>query len=135
MPKLILATLCDDVREEKTGKVSLMGVFDRFIVTDFRVPLPAFWLFAQVGCEREGDHSLTVEFRRSSGDLVLRGEVKHAVVDRNSVTNLHHANINMRLEHVMLPGPGAYEFAILSDGTPIGSVPVDVVQPPTQLLQ
>lgn len=135
MPKLLLATLCDDVREEKTGKVSLMGVFDRFMVTDFRVPLPTFWLFAQIGCETEGEHTLTVEFRRLEGDVVLRGDIKHQVVGKNSVTNLCHANINMRLEHVMLPGPGAYEFAINSDGVPVGAVAVDVIQPAPQLLQ
>lgn len=135
MPKLLIATLCDDVREEKTGKVSLMGVFDRFMVADFRVALPTFWLFAQIGCETEGEHTLTVEFRRVEGDVVLRGDIKHSVVGENSVTHLYHANINMRLEHVMLPGPGAYEFAIDSDGVPVGSVAVDVIQPAPQLLQ
>src|SRR5574341_2408830 len=64
MAKIILATLCDDVREEKTGKFSLMGLFDRFLVTDFRAPLPPFWLFVQIGCETEGEHSLSVELRR-----------------------------------------------------------------------
>ena len=135
MPKLLLVTLCDDVREEKSGKVSLMGIFDRFMVTDFRVPLPAFWLFAQIGCETEGEHTLTVEFRRIEGDSILHGDIKHEVVDKNSVTHLYHANINMRLEHVTLPGPGAYEFALHSDGMPVGSVQVDVVQPAVQMLQ
>jgi hypothetical protein len=51
MAKLFLATLCDDVREEKSGKFSLMGLFDRFIVGDFRAPLPTFWLFVQIGCD------------------------------------------------------------------------------------
>jgi hypothetical protein len=135
MAKLLLATLCDDVREEKTGKVSLMGVFDRFMVADFRVPLPTFWLFAQIGCERDGEHTLAVEFRRMEGEVILRGEIKHQVVGMNSVTHLFHANINLRLEHVTIPGPGAYEFSIHSDGVPIGTLPVDVIVPAPQLLQ
>jgi len=127
MAKIFLATLCDDVREEKSGKFSLMGIFDRFIVGDFRAPLPTFWLFAQLGCEIEGEHVLAVEFRRAEGESVVRAEVKHHVTGRNSTTGLCHANINLRMEHLTIPGPGAYEFALHSDGDYIGSLPVEVV--------
>ena len=66
MSKLFFAALCDDVREEKAGKFSLMGLFDRFIVGDFRVVLPTFWFFAQIGFDAEGDHALVIEFRSVS---------------------------------------------------------------------
>jgi hypothetical protein len=135
MAKLFLATLCDDVREEKTGKFSLMGVFDRFLIADLRAPLPAFWLFAQVGCETEGEHTLTVELRRLEGIAVMRAEIKHQTIGRHSITGLCHANINLRLEQLMIPGPGAYEFALHSDGRHIGSLPVEVLQPAQRLLQ
>ena len=78
MAKLFLATLCDDVREEKSGKFSLMGLFDRFIVADFRAPLPTFWLFVQIGCDNEGEHEMTVEFRRVDGPSVLRADLNIA---------------------------------------------------------
>ena len=135
MAKLFLVTLCDDVREEKTGKFSLMGVFDRFIVADFRAPLPTFWLFAQIGCDTEGEHTLTVEFGRADGDPILRADINHQVTGTNSITGLCHANINLRLEHVAIPGPGAYEFSLHSDGQHIGSLPVEVIQPPPRLVQ
>jgi len=134
MAKLFLATLCDDVREEKTGKFSLMGLFDRFLVADFRAPLPSFWLFAQIGCDSEGEHTLTVEFRRAEGDPVMRAEIKHQVVGRNGMTGLCHANINLRFEHLTIPAPGAYEIALHSDGQHIGSLPVEVTQPPPRLV-
>lgn len=132
MSKLFFATLCDDVREEKSGKFSLMGLFDRFIVGDFRAPLPTFWLFAQSGFDGEGDHGLTIEFRRVEGQSVMRAETRHQVIVKNSVTDFYHANINLR---VAVPGPGAYEFAIHSDGEHVGSLPVEVMQPPPQLVQ
>jgi len=135
MAKIFLATLCDDVREEKTGKFSLMGIFDRFIVGDFRAPLPTFWLFAQIGCDAEGEHALAVEFRRAEGESVVRAEVKHQVTGRNSTTGLCHANINLRMEHLTLPGPGVYEVALHSDGEYIGSLPVDVMQAPPRFMQ
>ena len=135
MAKLFLATLCDDVREEKSGKFSLMGIFDRFIVGDFRAPLPTFWLFAQIGSDDAGHHGLTIEFRRAEGQSVMRAEAMHQVMERNSVTNLYHANINLRVANLTVPGPGAYEFAIDSDGGHIGALPVEVIQPPPQLVQ
>ena len=46
-----------------------------------------------------------------------------------------YANINLRSEHVAIPGPGAYEFALHSDGRHIGSLPVEVIQPPPRLVQ
>ncbi len=135
MAKLLLATLCDDVREEKTGKISLMGLFDRFLVSDFRAPLPPFWLFAQIGCDSEGEHDLTVELRRVEGASVVRAEIKHQAIGINGITGLCHANINLRLEHLTVPGPGAYEVLLHCDGQFIGRLPVEVVQPPPRLMQ
>lgn len=128
MAKLFLATLCDDVREEKSGKFSLMGLFDRFIVGDFRAPLPAFWLFVQIGCDTESEHELTVEFRQIGGPSVLRADLKHGNAGISSITGLCHANVNLRLEHVTVPGAGIYEFTLRSDGQEIGTLPVEVVQ-------
>jgi hypothetical protein len=65
----------------------------------------------------------------------MRGEARHQVSGRNSVTGLCHANINSRVEHLTVPGPGAYEFAIHSDGDHVGSLFVEVAQPPPQLVQ
>jgi len=134
MAKLFLATLCDDVREEKSGKFSLMGLFDRFIVTDFRAPLPTFWLFVQIGCDAEGEHDLTVEFRQIGGASVLRADLKHGIAGKSSITGLCHANVNLRLEHVIVPGTGFYEFTLCSDGEEIGALPVEVVQAPTRVV-
>lgn len=128
MAKLFLATLCDDVREEKTGKFSLMGVFDRFLISDFRAPLPTFWLYVQIGCDSEGEHDLTVEFRQVGGASVLRADLKHGIVGKSNVTGLCHANVNLRLEQVTVPGAGIYEFALSSDGAEIGTLPVEIVQ-------
>ena len=135
MPRLLFATLCDDVREEKSGKFSLMGIFDRFIVGDFRAPLPTFWLFSQIGFDDEGERELHIEFRRIEGHSVMRADIRHQVSNRNSVTGLCHANINLRVEHLTVPGPGPYEFALQCDGEHIGSLPVEVIQPPPRLVQ
>lgn len=134
MAKLFLATLCDDVREEKSGKFSLMGLFDRFLVTDFRAPLPTFWLYVQIGCDSEGEHDLTVEFRQIGGNSVLRADLKHGSVGKSNLTGLCHGNVNLRLEHVTVPGAGVYEFTLCSDGGEIGTLPVEVIQAPARVV-
>jgi hypothetical protein len=78
---------------------------------------------------------LTVEFRRVEGTSVMQAELKHQAIGKNSITGLCHANINLRLEQLTIPGPGAYEFAPHSDGQHIGSLPVEVLQPPPRLVQ
>ena len=134
MAKLFLATLCDDVREEKSGKFSLMGLFDRFIVGDLRAPLPTFWLFVQIGCDTEGEHELTVEFRQIGGKSVLRADLKHGIAGKSGITGLCHANVNLRLEHVIVPSTGIYEFTLSSDGLEIGALPVEVVQAQSRIV-
>lgn len=134
MAKLFLATLCDDVREEKSGKFSLMGLFDRFVVSDFRKPLPTFWLFVQIGCDAEGEHDLTVELRQVGGAALLRADLKHGIAGKSSITGLCHANVNLRLEHVTVPGTGIFEFTLSSDGEEIGTLPVEVVQAPARVV-
>jgi len=135
MAKLILATLCDDVREEKSGKFSLMGMFDQFLIADFRSPLPSFRVFVQIGFETEGSHSLTVEFRRMEGEMMFKAEALQQVTGKNGVTGLYQATINFHFDNVTLPGPGAYEFAIHGDGQHIATLPVGVLQAPPRLVQ
>ena len=112
-----------------------MGLFDRFLVADFRTALPTFWLFALIGCDTEDEHGLAIELRRVEGESVFQAEIKHRAIGMNNSTGLYHANINLRIERLTIPGPGAYEFAIHSDGQLIGSLPVEVSQPPARLMQ
>ena len=41
-PDVLLAALCDDVRHELSGKVSLMGIFDTFNVAAYTARCPRF---------------------------------------------------------------------------------------------
>ena len=101
---------------------------------DFRAPLPTFWLFVQIGCDNEGEHEMTVEFRRVDGPSVLRADLKHSIAGKSSFTGLCHANVNLRLEHVVVPSAGVYEFTLRSDGNEIGTLPVEVVQAPARVV-
>ena len=135
MTRIIVAALCDDVREEKTGKFSLMGIFNRFVVHDFRVPLPAFCIFATIGFDSAGSHPISIVFRRVEGDTIFRADSIHELSLQDQATLQFHALINLRLANLTLPGTGRYEFAFECDGQCIGAVHVEVVQPPPRLVQ
>jgi len=116
MPKVFIAVLCDDVRHEFNNKFSLMGIFSRWNVVDFTKPLPPFHVFARIGFEAEGDHPIEVELRTAEGErrFLMQG-VAH-LEGKDEVTDLYLTNIEFKLENLMIPRPGNYEFAIRSGG-------------------
>ena len=135
MTRIIIATLCDDVREEKAGKFSLIGLFNQFTVHDFRVPLPSFCIFATIGFDSPGNHPISILFRRVEGDTIFRAESIHQITEQDRASLQYLALINLRLSNLTLPGAGRYEFAFECDGQYIGAIPVLVVQPPPRLVQ
>ncbi len=135
MTKIILATLCDDVRDEIRQKHSLMGVFTQVVVNDFRMAMPPFCIYAVIGFDAAGTHSISIEFRRVEGDRIFKADSNHDVTAQNSATLLYHATVNLKLANLTLPGPGRYEFAFQCDGQHVGTIPLNVTQPPPRLVQ
>lgn len=135
MTKIILATLCDDVRQEIGGKKSLMGIFSQFVVNDFRAPLPPFCLYAVLGFDESGVHSVSVEFRRVEGTQIFKADGNHTLEQQDPATQQYHAIINLRFNNMRLPGTGRYEFALQCDGHHVGAIPINVVQPAPRLVQ
>jgi len=127
-----MAALCDDVRQELKGKVSLMGIFSRFLVTDFSQPMPPFRIFAKLGFEGEGDHQIVVELRSAEGQRIFQIRGVAHVETRDQVTNLYTADINLGMDSLKLPRPGGYEFAFLSDSQTFHVLPfeAEVLRPP-----
>src|SRR3990172_3882831 len=103
MPRALMAALCDDVRQELKGKVSLMGIFSRFLVTDFSQPMPPFRIFAKLGFEGEGDHQIVVELRSAEGQRIFQIRGVAHVETRDQVTNLYTADINLGMDSLKLP--------------------------------
>jgi hypothetical protein len=68
------ALVCDDVREERTGKLILIGVYVRTInVADFPTDLRlTFWL--QITVKEAGEHSGEMRIINSEGAVLLKGE-------------------------------------------------------------
>jgi hypothetical protein len=114
--QILLAVLCDDVRHEVGGKVSLMGVFDTFNVAAYTAPLPPFHIFAKVGVLNEGTHAVTLRIRSEEGDFnsELAGQMVTQGLDE--VTGRYVSNIDLAINGMTIPRPGRYQVAFEVDG-------------------
>lgn len=135
MPRVLLAVLCDDVRQELGGKVSLMGIFARFNVADFTQPMPSFHVFAKMGFEAPGDYPIDVELRSSEGQRIFQLQGMTHVEAQEQTTNLYVANLDLGMGNLKLPRPGGYEFALRCNNQEIGLVPFDAVVVTPALVQ
>ena len=133
MPKAFFAVLCDDVREEMRGKVSLMGIFSQFMVSDFSKPLPRFRLFAKIGFESDGNHPFTIRLRNGEGQNIFEFSGMANIKDEDEVTNLYMANLNIGFDDLKLPRPGIYEIVFLYQEQAFHIIPLQAVmiKPPT----
>ena len=135
MPCVLLAVLCDDVREEMRGKISLMGIFSQFMVSDFSKPLPRFKLFAKIGFESEGNHPFTVRLRTSEGQSVFEFRGMVNVREEDEVTSLYTANLNLAFDDLKLPRPGIYELVLAHNEQTFHVVPLQAVMIKPPLMQ
>jgi len=115
-PDVLLAALCDDVRHELSGKVSLMGIFDTFNVAAYTAPLPAFHIFAKIGVETEGTHPVTLRIRSEEGDFKAELQGQMLAQARDELTELYLSNMDLAINGMTIPRPGKYQIILVVDG-------------------
>jgi len=114
--QILLAVLCDDVRHEVGGKVSLMGIFDTFNVSAYTAPLPSFHIFAKVGVPNEGPHSVTLRIGSEEGDFNTELAGQLLTEGRDELTGTYISNIDLVINGMTIPRPGKYAVAFVVDG-------------------
>lgn|SRR5574341_283503 len=133
MPKILIATLCDDVREETSGKVSIMGTFNQFRVADFRNAMPPFWIFARIEFEQEGDYPVVIEFRTIEGQRIfqVKGIAQLRTMPERSgqPSTLVRpvANLKLKVDNFKLPRDGLYEIAFFHNDQPLQTIQIEAV--------
>jgi hypothetical protein len=132
--KISVATLCDDVRTETGGKVSLMGLFSVFHVGDFTKPLPNFRVFIAFSVDEEGDSPFELTIASENGDFKNVVGGAFSARDRDVVTNDYKGTVSMGIGGLAVPRPGRYSVTFTLSGREIVEIPflVNVVEPPTR---
>jgi hypothetical protein len=111
-PVVLGLNLCDYVIiEERTKKVSLVGMFTGLGVTDFPALAPPFSVFALL---TDGLGSATIELvltRLENNDQIYSHTGSLTFPDKVAEVASH-----LRLRRCVLPAPGLYQFTLMVDG-------------------
>jgi hypothetical protein len=115
-PEVLLAALCDDVRHELSGKVSLMGIFDTFNVAAYTAPLPPFHIYAKIAVQAEGPHPMTLRIQSEEEDFKTELGGQMQTQGRDELTQRHVANIDLAINGLTIPRPGKYRVTFVIAG-------------------
>ncbi|MDA8083534.1 MAG: hypothetical protein M0024_07750 [Nitrospiraceae bacterium] len=122
-PTVHFTIVCDDIRQEMGGKISLMGIFENIYASHF----PAFHPRLAVITEwTEGQGEFEVMMRLSSPD---KKTVLREMVTRISLNNpgVRHRDIAVHL-NLEFKTAGTYWIEHYLDGELVNSIPLNVLQ-------
>lgn len=112
----MVALLCDDVRNELRGKVSLMGLFDSFTVADASKPLPAFRIYARLGVETPGEHPVRLRIESEAKDFRFELPGKIDARQASAASGLCEATLTLGIRGLEVPRAGRYQIRFVVDG-------------------
>lgn len=115
--------ICDQaIREEGTGKVSLIGIFENIQGANFPMAHTGLAVYIKV-TDAHGEYDLSLDLVRLD-DLQLLGQGKvHATAD----DRLSPAEWVFRLGVLGFERPGRYEFRLSANGQHVASKTFDVI--------
>ena len=126
-PSLAAMLVCDTtIRDIETGKVSLIGVFERIVTPAFPATHGSLSVYAKIA-DAEGEYAFRLELRHLP-TLQLVGQVETPpaqVKDR-----LESQELIFRVDHLVLPAPGRYEFRLFANGHFVGQKAFEASTPP-----
>jgi len=110
-PSLNAMLLCDHtIREQGTGKVSLIGIFESITSGRFPVVHRALSVYAKL-TDAEGEYAIRLELvRLDDTHVVAQGTLRASFADRMTPGELIFALENLGLERA-----GRYEFRLFAD--------------------
>ena len=123
-PALNAMLICDmTIREEVTGKTSLIGIFENIEARQFPVRHGLLCVYAKL-TDAQGEYDIRLDLVRLD-DLTLIGQAQiHATLeDRMGV-----AELDFQLGNLVFERPGRYEFRLWANNRVVGNKSFTVVQ-------
>ena len=131
-----LALTADAATIDNSGKLNILGIFDRISVQKFPAQHGRIALVLRFigGAADSGGHQLGIRLLGPSGKemLSLNGELQVAPGRRSIASGLRIPHV-LNLDGLVLPGPGQYTFEVIVDGQYQASLALTVDGPPTQM--
>lgn len=112
--------LADHVHvDHATGKITILGTFDRIHVREFPGVHHGPWLYANLS-DFTGTHTFAMRFVRDSDGQQLA--VSKPIEIKHGRDKLRHREIALKLPPLQFAHPGTYALQILWDGDWIGEL-------------
>lgn len=123
-PVLNAMLVCDmAIREEGTGKVSLIGIFENINATSFPTLHPELSVYAKL-TDAHGLHLELIQLEKAR--IIASGETTITPSDRMGAVEL-----NFNLHNLVFPEAGLYEFRLSANGKHVGAKTLRVVRSST----
>jgi len=122
-PSLHFTIICDDVRQETGGKLSLMGLFENIYAAKFPAVHPRLAVVTE-WIEGQGEFDTTLRILSPDRKTVLR-ETSSRIKMRGA--NFKHRDVSLHL-NVEFKTPGTYWIENFLDGEMVHSIPLNVAQ-------
>ncbi len=121
-PSLNYTLLCDDVRQEAGGKISLMGIFENVYATQFPAVHPRM---ATVNEWTDGTGEFDATLRILSPD---RKSILRETLTRLKLGNARHKHRDISIHlNIEFREPGTYWVENYLDGILVNSIPLNVI--------
>lgn len=121
-PHLNFTLLCDDVRQEISGKISLMGIFENIYATSFPAIHPRLAIMNE-WADGIGEFEATLRILTPDRKTVLRESVTRLKL---ADARFKHRDISIHL-NIEFKEPGTYWIENYLDGLLINSIPLNVM--------
>ena len=130
MKLLILLTADYAQNESATGKLYVLGAFNRIYTTQLPARHNRMALVTRVSSDVTditGEQILTASLVDEDGHEILKTEVPF-VMPIDSDGSRPHRDIIIEIGGALFPHAGAYEFIISAGDEPLGSTPIDIIE-------
>lgn len=121
-PSLHFTIICDDIRQETGGKISLMGLFENIYATKFPVIHPRLVIISE-WIEGKGEFDVKTQILSTDRKTVVRQSLTK--IKLNEV-NFRHRNVSIHL-NINFDSPGTYWIENFLDDELINSIPLRVI--------
>ncbi len=127
-----LALLADAATVDGSGKLNILGIFDRLSTGAFptRHPRLSLVLRFSAGVNEVGKHDIGISLRAPDGGEVMRidGEMNLAAGPRSVASGVLVPHI-LNMDGLVFAGPESYAFDVRVDGEHQVSIPLNVEGP------
>ncbi len=127
-----LALLADAATIDGSGKLNILGIFDRLGTSSFptRHPRLSLVLRFSAGVHEVGKHEIAIVLRAPDGHEVVRidGEMNLSAGPRGVTSGVLVPHI-LNMDGLVFPLPGMYAFDVIVDGEHHVAIPLTVDGP------